>query len=89
MIASGNGEIWRLRTPLLKLNVNGAGDAIAAVFLVHWLRSGSIPEALSMAGSSIFGVLKQTLAAGSRELVTIAAQEEFIRPSHKLAPERI
>jgi pyridoxine kinase len=89
MIASGNGEIWRLRTPLLKINVNGAGDAIAAVFLVHWLRSGSLPEALAMAGSSIFGVLKQTLAAGSRELVTIAAQEEFIRPSHKLAPERI
>jgi pyridoxine kinase len=89
MIASGNGEIWRLRTPLLKLNLNGAGDAIAALFLVHWLRSGSLPEALAMAGSSIFGVLKQTLAAGSRELVTIAAQEEFIRPSHMLTPERL
>ncbi|MCA3562875.1 MAG: pyridoxal kinase PdxY [Methylocystis sp.] len=89
LIASGDGGIWRLRTPLLKLNVNGAGDAIAALFLVHWLRSGSLAESLSLAASSLFGVLQQTVAAGSRELLTIAAQEEFIRPSLRLSPERI
>jgi pyridoxine kinase len=89
MIASAGGETWRLRTPRLDVNVNGAGDAIAAVFFVHWLRTRSAAEALTLAGSSIYGVLLQTAAAGSRELVTIAAQEEFANPSHRLTPEKL
>ncbi len=89
MMASAGGECWRLRTPRLDLNVNGAGDAIAAVFYVHWLRTGSAPEALALAGSSIFGVLKRTAEAGSRELVTVAAQEEWVRPSRLMRPERV
>jgi pyridoxine kinase len=89
MLASADGETWRLRTPKLDVNVNGAGDAIAAVFFVHWLRTRSAAAALGLAGSSIFGLLKATAAAGSRELVTIAAQEEFVRPSVRLEVERI
>jgi len=88
MVASADGALWRLRTPRLELNVNGAGDAIAAVFYVHWLRTGSAAEALALAGSAIFGVLKRTADAGSRELVTVAAQEEWVRPSLMLRPER-
>ena len=89
MLASAEGKAWRLRTPRLDLNVNGAGDAIAAVFYVHWLRTGSIAEALALAGSSIFGVLKRTSDAGSRELVTIAAQEEWVNPSLLVRPEPV
>jgi pyridoxine kinase len=89
MVASANGEIWRLRSPRLDVHVNGAGDAIAGVFFVHWLRTRSVSDALSWAGSSIFGVLKQTAAAKSRELLTVAAQEEFVRPSTLLRPERL
>jgi pyridoxine kinase len=89
MLASVDGEIWRLRSPRLDIDVNGAGDAIAAVFFVHFLRSGSAASALQLSASSIFGVLKQTAAAGSRELLTIAAQNEFVTPSQLLEIERI
>jgi pyridoxine kinase len=89
MLASVDGEIWRLRSPRLDIDVNGAGDAIAAVFFVHFLRSGSAASALQLSASSIFGVLKQTAAAGSRELLTIAAQDEFVTPSQLLEIERI
>jgi pyridoxine kinase len=89
MIASAGGETWRLRSPLLDVSVNGAGDAIAAVFFVHWLRTRSAAEALTLAGSSIYGVLKKTAAAKSLELLTVAAQEEFVEPSLLLKPERL
>jgi pyridoxine kinase len=89
MLASAGGETWRLRSPLLDVSVNGAGDAIAAVFFVHWLRTGSAAEALQLSGSSIYGVLRKTADAKSRELVTVAAQEEFVRPSQMLVPEKL
>ncbi len=89
MLASVHGEMWRLRSPRLDISVNGAGDAIAAVFFVHWLRTGLASQALSLAASSIFGVLAKTAAAGSRELLTVAAQEEFVQPSRLLTAERI
>ena len=40
----------RLRTPRLPIAAHGAGDAIAALFLAHYLRSGSAAEALSRRG---------------------------------------
>ena len=45
--------------------MNGAGDAIAALFFAHYLRSGKIDEALSRAASAIFGVLAKTAEAGA------------------------
>ena len=50
MLASDDTGRFRLRTPQLPLVVNGAGDAIAALFFAHYLRSGKIGEALSRAG---------------------------------------
>ncbi len=81
MLAAEGGEFYMLRTPLLPLSVNGAGDAIAALFLFHRLRSGSVAEALEGAGSSVFGLLRRTAEAGSREILTVAAQDEFVSPS--------
>lgn len=81
MLAGDGGGLWRLRTPKLPIAVNGAGDLFAALFFHHWLEERSTPEALSRAGSSVFGVVAATLAAGARELALVAAQEEFVRPS--------
>jgi pyridoxine kinase len=89
LVASAAGELWRVRSPRLSVSVNGAGDAIAALFFVHWLRSRSAPSALSKASSSIYGLLKQTAEAGSRELLSVAAQEEFVNPSTLFEPERL
>ncbi len=83
MMAAEGGEFWLLRTPKLPISVNGAGDAIAALFLFHRLRSGSAAAALEAAGSSVFGLLRRTAEAGAREILTVAAQDEFVAPSRK------
>ena len=89
-LAAGDAEgIWRLRTPRLDLDVNGAGDAIAGLFLVHRLESGSTRIALERATSSVFGLLRRTKEAGSREILTVAAQEEYVAPSRVFAAEAI
>ena len=87
MVVSDGGRMLRLRTPRLACNLNGAGDAIAALFLVHFLRERDAGLALSRAGSSIYGVLKRTLQAGAREMVMVDAQDEFVMPSEVFESE--
>ena len=79
MVAEG-GAFHLLRTPRLPVSVNGAGDAIAALFLFHRLRTSAV-AALELAGSSVHGLLRRTAEAGSREIQLVAAQEEFVAPS--------
>jgi pyridoxine kinase len=78
-----------VRTPKLPISVNGAGDAIAALFFAHYLRANSAADALSRASSSVFGVLKRTADAASREILLVDAQEEFVNPSRVFAAEPI
>jgi pyridoxine kinase len=89
LLASAAGECFRVRTPKLSLIVNGAGDAIAALFLVHYLTTGSACAALENAASSIFGLLKRTAEAGSREPLLVAAQDEFVNPTIHFSAERL
>jgi len=79
------GGFYRLRVPRLPIAVNGAGDAITALFLFHMLQTGQAPEAMEKAAASIHGLLNHTLQAGSKELRMVAAQEEFINPSKSFA----
>jgi pyridoxine kinase len=83
MIVGEGGDYHLLRTPLEGVQVNGAGDAISALFLFHRQATGSAAEALSRAGSSIYGVMRRTALAGSREILTVAAQDEFVTPSRR------
>ena len=83
MVVGAGEKFHRLRTPLLPLAVNGAGDALAALFLFHHLRTGDAAEALSAAGNSIFGLMRRTAEAESREILTVAAQEEFVAPTER------
>ena len=80
---------FRLRTPKLPLAVNGAGDAIAALFFAHLLRTGSAAEALARSTSSVFGILRRTAAAGAREMLLIEAQDEIVAPSEIFQPETV
>ncbi|WP_445502995.1 pyridoxal kinase PdxY [Microvirga sp. G4-2] len=89
LIAGEGGRFWRVRTPKLALSVNGAGDAIAALFFVHYARSGSAATALAEASASVYGLLKRTAEAGSREILTIAAQDEFVSPTHRFIVEEV
>jgi pyridoxine kinase len=81
MLASDKTGMFLVRTPHLPLSVNGAGDAVAAMFFAHYLRSGQIADALTRAASSIFGVLTKTAEAGTREIQLVAAQDEIVSPS--------
>jgi pyridoxine kinase len=87
LVVGEGGRMWRVRTPRLDLSLNGAGDAIAALFYVHRTRTGSASEALSAAASATYAVLDATAAAGSRELVLVAAQDELVAPSRVFAAE--
>jgi pyridoxine kinase len=89
LVAGEGGRFWRVRTPKLSLSVNGAGDAIAALFSVHYARSRSAATALGKASASVFGLLKRTQEAGSREIVTVAAQDEFVAPSRRFPVEEV
>ncbi len=88
MAADAKGA-FRVRTPKLDVSVNGAGDAIAALFFVHYLREESAAAALAKAAASIYGLLKRTREAGSREILTVAAQDEFVTPSYQFVPETL
>lgn len=87
LVASDASGRFRVRTPKLPISVNGAGDAIAALFFAHHLRTGSAAQALSRAASSVFGVLKRTADAASREILLIDAQDEFVNPSRVFPAE--
>src|SRR4029079_8517043 len=69
LVASDAAGRFRVRTPKLPISINGAGDAIAALFFAHYLRTGSAAESLSRAASSIFGLLRRTAEARSREIL--------------------
>jgi pyridoxine kinase len=89
LLACGPNGRFRVRTPRLAVSVNGAGDAIAALFFVHAAASGDEAFALSRAASSVFGLLRRTGEAGSREILTVAAQDEFVTPSRLFTAEPI
>ena len=88
MMVSEGDAFHLLRTPRLPVSVNGAGDAITALFLFHRLASGNAVEALEAAGSAVHGLLRRTAEAGSREILTVQAQEEFVAPTQWFTAER-
>jgi pyridoxine kinase len=89
LVASDGVDRCRVRTPLLPIIVNGAGDTMAALFLAHHLTIGSVAEAMSLSASSIFGVLSRTVEAGASEMLLVEAQDEFVRPRRRFAAQRI
>jgi pyridoxine kinase len=89
ILASDSTGCFRLRTPRLPVAVNGAGDAIAALFFAHYLRAGKTDVALSAAGSAIFGVLARTAEAGSREMQLVSAQDEIVKPGRVFEAKRL
>ncbi len=88
LLAAGADECHRLRTPLLDLAVNGAGDAVAALFLFHLLRTRSVALAMERAASSIHGVIRRTLQDRSRELSMVAAQDQLVSPDQMFSSTR-
>jgi pyridoxine kinase len=91
MLAATAEGAWRVTTPLLPIQPppNGAGDAVAALFLAHRLSGRPASEALGETAASIFGIFTATQAAGSRELQLISAQEELVAPRRRFLVEQV
>jgi len=89
MLAVSKEGAWLVQTPMLALEVNGAGDATAALFLAHLLRGADLAEALSMTASAVYAVLEETRRTGSREMRLVSAQESIGEPPHRFESRRI
>jgi pyridoxine kinase len=89
LLASDASGCFIVRTPKLPLVVNGAGDAIAALFFAHYLQDPNLAEVLSSAVSAIFGVLAKTAENGAREIQLVAAQDEIVKPSRIFTAEAL
>ncbi len=79
MVAVDDHGAWAVRTPLLPISVNGAGDMTAALFLAHTLTDGP-RVALERTASSVFAVLSATADGGHREIALVAAQGRIAHP---------
>jgi len=88
LAVSGEGA-WLIQTPMLVLEVNGAGDATAALFLAHLLRDSTLAEALSMTAEAVYSVLEETRRTGSREMRLVAAQQSIGEPPHRFEARQI
>ncbi len=89
MLAMTGEGAWRVTTPRLPLQPNGAGDAVAALFLGFYLKNGSVPQALGAAASAIFEVLETTLERGEQELQLVAAQDRLESPRRRFTAESL
>ena len=89
LLASDASGCFIVRTPKLPLVVNGAGDAIAALFFARYLQEPNLAEAISSAVSAIFGVLAKTAENGAREIQLVAAQDEIVKPSRVFTAEAL
>lgn len=90
MVDSPDG-CWLVATPRLPIDPapNGAGDAVAALFLAHYLRTFEAQRALERSAAGIYSIFLATRRYHARELQMVAAQEEFVQPTHLFPAERL
>ena len=89
MVAVSDDGAWAVTTPLLPISPNGGGDVTAALYLAHLLETGSPATALERTTSAVFAVLEATLAAGTRELQLVAAQDAIADPPARFGARRL
>ena len=89
VLAVSDAGAWAVTTPMLPISPNGGGDVTAALYLAHLLESGSPAAALARTTSSVFGILEATLAAGTRELQLVAAQDAIADPAERFEVRQV
>ena len=85
ILASDAEQVWLTTTPYLNLDPlpNGAGDAVAALFLANMLHYDDVKVALENTTGAIYAVFKNTLQAGARELQLVQSQAELVEPKDR------
>lgn len=89
VVAVADDGAWAVTTPRLPIAPNGCGDVTAALYLAHLRTTGSAPLALARTTASIFAVLEATIAAGTREIQLIAAQDAIASPPKRFEVRRL
>jgi pyridoxine kinase len=89
VVAVSDEGAWAVTTPLLPITPNGGGDVTAALYLAHLSTTGSPAAALERTTSAVFAVLEATLAAGTRELQLVAAQDAIADPATRFTARRL
>jgi pyridoxine kinase len=89
VVAVSDDGAWSVTTPLLPISPNGGGDLTAALYLAHLLETSSPAIALERTTNAVFAVLEETLAAGTRELALIAAQDAIADPPSRFGAQRV
>ncbi len=80
---------WAVTTPLLPIAPNGCGDVTTALYLAHLTTTGSPARALERTTSSVFAILEATLAAGTREIQLVAAQDSIAAPEPRFVARQL
>lgn len=89
VVAVSDEGAWAVTTPRLPIAPNGCGDVTAALYLAHLRTTGAAPLALARTTASIFAVLEATIAAGTREIQLIAAQDAIASPPDRFEVRRL
>lgn len=89
VVAVSDAGAWAVTTPLLPIAPNGCGDVTAALYLAHLTTTGSPARALERTTGSVFAVLEATLAAGTREIQLVAAQDAIADPPATFAARQL
>lgn len=89
VLAVSAKEVCYVVTPWLTVSalLHGGGDALAALFLGRYLRSGALGPALSQAVSAVFALFRMSASSGATELPLVAAQDQLVEPSEQLPAE--
>lgn len=88
MLAVDGEGAWLVTTPMIGRTFTGSGDVTAAVFLNSYL-AGGLQHALGRTADVVYGLLAKTAELGQRELALVAAQDEFVAPTHHFEVERV
>jgi pyridoxine kinase len=89
VVAVSDDGAWVLTTPLLPISPNGCGDVTAALYLAHLRTTGSPARALELTTSAVYAVLEATLAAGTREIQLVAAQDAIASPPERFGARQL
>ena len=89
MVAVSPEGAWAVETPLLPITPNGGGDVTAALYLAHLRTTRSPRTALARTAASVFAIFERTLAAGTRELQIVAAQDAIAEPPTTVEVRRL
>ena len=86
-LAVTGAAAYLVATPMIPLDPprNGTGDAIAALFFGHYLKTRDAKISLENAVSALYRLLELTHEAGTREIQLISAQDEYVKPSRIFA----